>query len=210
MTNQLSLFDFDFSLSADGQIAKEINDLFTIDEILNNWDIKGRYWQQDVNIVASWFSGYGGFGCGGLSDIRKEIENILKTKTYIYGEKGKYIYYFAIKYDDGTYNYRLIFETNKDIIGVNYRIEDINKIILGEETIHYPAMCIDIYNKDGTIKQDCVYGNKEKDTRYQILIGEWEVHKYSKNRLDPKKQVDDFYQAEFKLEDLLNYFKNKE
>lgn len=143
-----------------------------------------------------------------LEEIRKDIREVAKTKCYHYGNMAKDIYAYSFKEDDDFYWFCI--ENPKHIVVVKHT-SDINNILTGKETICYPACCVYLFEKteNGLKKIDSGWGEYKQDIRYKIICDEFKILEFSTNRIYPDKKPKDFYEAEYKLSDFINYWGDK-
>lgn len=168
--------------------------------------IKGNEDSADYKIVASWFCNSICQWGKTLAEIQKEISNIVKTKCYHYGNmnKGIYVYTYKVEYDSGETAYKLMIITPKNIVGVNYTIDDLDGLLDGEIKISYPACCVDIFDTKGN--NIGLFDENHNDRRHDILIGDLKLNEFSDNRLEKNKKPNDFYECEFALTDFIKYW----
>ena len=153
--------------------------------------------------------------------IQEKLIEIAKTKCYHYGNMGKGLYIFSIN-NEGRYF--IIFENENHYLtheasgwkleyGSYGNIIDVpfDDYLLGKETISFPAMYCACYDLKGNrIHKYTDQDNYKEDIRHIVCIKEWQMDKYSKNRMQEGKKIKDFYEVEFYLTDLINYWGESE
>lgn len=209
---QMSIFEF---------ITNDKGEYVSIEEEKNkNWHeysleeiIKGYENNKDFCVVATFhlnlLSQYGLT----IEEIQKEIQEEVSTKCYHYGnlEKDIYAYTYKVEFDDGDVIYWFCIENENHIVIVKHT-KTLDDLLFGNETICYPACACYLFeaNENSIKKIDSGYGKGKDDIRYKILCDEFKILEFSKNRMNPKRKPTDFYEAEFRLEDFINYWGNKE
>lgn len=209
--NQISIFDF--GLDDKGNYVNLVEEAEK--ERLKNWHdypyeeiIKGYENDDDFCVVATFHMGcVSQYGLT-IQEIQEEIKKEVATKCYHFGNMNKnlYIYSYRVDFEDGEKMYWLVVENEKHIVVIRHcgNIED---ILTDKEQICYPACCVYLFEvtESGVKKITSGYGEKEKDIRYKILCGELNILEFSTNRIDPHKPPTDFYEAQYKFSDFMNY-----
>ena len=159
---------------------------------------------------------------GNHNDIKDKLNEIVKTKCYHYGNLGKNLYIFSINCK-GRYmivfensNHYLVFEPSlwKLEHGSYGNMVDVafDDYLLGKETISFPALYCPCYDTKGNrIHQYTDQDHYQEDIRHIVCIKEWKMDKFSTNRMyENRKKIKDFYECEFRLTDLINYWGESE
>lgn len=151
------------------------------------------------------------------NDIKEKINRIIATKCYHYGnlEKGMYIFSLC----DGDY-FKIIFQNENHYLAAepnNWKLEHdtygnvvsipLEDYLLGKETIAFPALYCHCYDLNGNRIEK--YANQEQykeDIRHIVVIQEWQMNKFSENRMNKGKKIKDFYEVEFALPNLIDYW----
>ena len=151
------------------------------------------------------------------SDIKDKLEKILATKCYHYGNMKKGLYIFSLCCDDV---YKFIFENEKHCLAAepnNWKLEHdthgnvvsvpLEDYLLGKKTLSFPALYCHCYDMNGKRIEEYADGERYKeDIRHIVCIKEWQMNKFSKNRIEENKKIKDFYECEFTLPDLIKYW----
>lgn len=213
---QLSLFDFGendkgqyLNLVEEEKRLHDISEKELEDFIKNHSDPL-------IRIAYRFFIGYAWDGHI-LRDVKEKLENIVKTKTYHYGNMAKDLYIFSLNSYGSDYETAIfIFDNTKHYLVFNalgykstkpFKEYDIDDYISIKADFHFPALFCEIYDKNGNrIEQYADGKDYQKDIRHIVCMKEWEMGKYSKNRLEENKKPKDFYEVEFTMQDLVNYF----
>ena len=152
------------------------------------------------------------------NQLKSRFEAIADTKCYHYGnmEKGLYIFSLCDKQTSREIlvfeneNHYLLFtnfgfkfdETTKEV--VDYTLDD---VLSGKATISFPALFCPCFDLDGNKIEDYYDGTDyQKDIRHIVCIKEWQMDKFSKNRIQENKRIKDFYEVEFRFQDLVAYW----
>jgi len=205
---QMSIFEFGNNDKGEYVNFEEENEKnwhnYPLEEI-----IKGHELEDDFVVCATFHTGcLSQYGMT-IEDIQKEIKTEVESKTYHYGNLAKDIYAYSYKVclSDIDLMYWFVIENPKYIVVVNH-YGNIDTLLKGEETICYPACACYLFEKTetGVKKISSGYGNYKDDIRYKVLCEEFKILEFSKNRIDPKKKPIDFYEAEYRLEDFINYW----
>lgn len=155
---------------------------------------------------------------GNHNDIKAKLEKIAATKCYHYGNLEKGLYIFSINCEG---RHMIVFENNKHYLvfepslwklehGSYGNMVDVkfDDYLMGKETIVFPALYCPCYDLKGNrIEQYADQDHYQEDIRHIVCIKEWKMDKYSRNRIyDQHKKIKDFYECEFTLTDLINYW----
>ena len=139
-----------------------------------------------------------------FNETLDQIERESKTKCFHYGNLEKLMFVFTLTTED-DYSY-FVFETEKHYLlfvsGINNKLLD--EYLLGNKTLSCPALGVEVYDKQGY--QIWEFGEKDKDIRYQCIINEWHMDKFGENRMNKGKKIKDFYEIEFELPKLIEYW----
>lgn len=155
------------------------------------------------------------------NDIKAKLERIVATKCYHYGNMAKGLYIFSLCDND---NFKLIFENDKHYLAAepnNWKLEhesygkvvdvSLDDYLLGKEKIDFPALCCHCFDLQGNQIEKYADGERYKeDIRHIVCIGEWQMHKFSENRITKGKKIKDFYEVEFTLRNLIDYWGESE
>lgn len=211
---------FEFGTNENGEYVnlaqeeKQKNDLS--EQQLNEWI--NSHENPLIRIADHYFCGYEWDGhC--YKDIADRLEAIVKTKCYHYGNMEKGLYIFSL-YDKLTDRYILVFENEKHYLGFGcndfFLIEsqegatiqdcDLDDYLMGKQTIKFPALYCPCFDLQGNRIEEYCDNPYQNDIRHIVCIKEWQMDKYSFNRIQKDKKVKDFYEVEFYLHDLINYF----
>ena len=154
------------------------------------------------------------------NDIKKKLEKIVATKCYHYGNMEKGLYIFSLS-NEGRH--MIVFENSKHYL-VNepncWKLSngscgtlvdiDFDDYLLGKETLSFPALYCPCYDLKGHRIHQYTQGlesDYQNDIRHIVCIKEWKMDKFSTNRMyDNHKMIKDFYECEFRLPDLINYW----
>ena len=131
-------------------------------------------------------------------------------------EKGLYI--FSLNKNG---RHMLIFENENHYLGFEpscystmpsgeLRDIDFEDYLLGKETIEFPALFCPCYDLNGNRIQKYCDNPYKDDIRHIVCIKEWHMDKFSENRMEKGKKIKDFYEVEFTLRDLINYWGESE
>ena len=162
--------------------------------------IRGHEDDSEFVMVADWFMcPLSQFGKT-IPQLQERIQKVVESKCYHYGNMKKDLYVFSIVDGDSK---RLCFQSLD--YTVQTKIDDIDEVLRGNEKICFPACEIWIYDVNGQLITSG-YGNYKDDIRYKILCEIWKILDFSSNRIEEGKKPKDFYECEFKLEDLSNYW----
>ena len=209
---QLNLFDF-----GENEIGRYVN---LVEEEEKSREISEKQLKKAladhpnllVRIIYNEMFGYG-WDCGLKKDIIPLCEKIFATKCYHYGNMDKGLYIFSIydeRYDNAIFvfeneNHYLIFHTGYD--AWKQRNLTIDEYLKSEQKFSFPAWHCHCYDLKGNRIERYADGKDyQKDIRHIVCMKEWEMGKYSKNRLEEIKKPKDFYEVEFTMQDLVNYF----
>ena len=161
---------------------------------------------------------------GNHNDIKEKLQKIANSKCYHYGNLEKGLYIFSIN-NEGRH--MIVFENDKhylvnepncwklsnDSYGTMVDI-DFDDYLLGKETLSFPALYCPVYDLKGNRIHQYTQGvgkDYQDDIRHIACIKEWKMNKYSRNRIyDQNKMIKDFYECEFTLPDLINYWGESE
>lgn len=215
-SSQLNLFDFGFDennnyvniVEQEQMKLQEEWKEYSYEELISGYEKDNNY------CICAIFS----LGCltqhgMTLEQSQRDIKKQAQTKCYHFGnmDKGIYAYSFRIDYEDGDKDYLFAIENSKHIAVVRH-ISDINDVLTGKQKLGYPAVCVYLFEitENGLKIIDSGWGEYKQDIRYKILCDEFEILKFSTNRIDPSKKPKDFYECEFALSDFANYHKSKE
>lgn len=214
MDNELNLFDFgtnqkgEYVNLEEEKVYEEELEL----SIVENY-VKERN-DPLMNIIWQTFFPYH-FTKKSSEYIISELEKVFNTKTYHFGNMAKDLYIFSLKRDD---KYVFVFQNEKhylvsdtphfELINgdiVEYSIED---ILSGKDKICFPALHAHCYDTNGELIVDYhdAGDNWKKDIRHIVIIDEWQMDKYSTNRMYENKKIKDFYECEFYMSDLIEYW----
>ena len=159
---------------------------------------------------------------GVLKDIKEKLKKIVETKCYHYGNFGKNLYIFSLN-NSGRHmivfenkNHYLVYEPScwklehgsyGDMVDIEF-----DDYLLGKEKIAFPALYCPCYDAKGNrIHQYTDQEHYQEDIRHIVCIKEWKMDKFSTNRMyDNHKKIKDFYECEFRLPDLINYWGESE
>lgn len=136
--------------------------------------------------------------------IIEELEWIAEQKVYHYGNMEKGLYIYTIFNGDC---WAFVFENEHHImVNLNYIYsqKELEKYLFGKELIQMNALSVRCYELNGKRIDD--YGDKEKDIRYRVIIDEWQMDKYSENRMKENKKIKDFYEVALPLPKLMEYW----
>ena len=168
-----------------------------------------------VRIIYNEMFGYG-WDCKLKKDIIPLCEKIFATKCYHYGNMQKGLYIFSLydeRYDNSIFvfeneNHYLIFHTGYDAL--KQRNLTIDEYLKSEQTFCFPALHCHCYDLNGNHIELYCDNPCTNDIRHIVCIKEWQMNKYSTNRMTAGKRIKDFYECEFCLRDLVNYFGESE
>lgn len=207
---QMSIFDFTTNdqgeyVSIEEEKGKNWHD-YSLEELIKNHESNDSY------VVCSKFHLAPLCQCGlTVAEIQEQIQKEAESKTYHYGNMELDIYVYSFKLGDDCY--LLIFENPKHLVGIIHHGK-IEEILRGEKNVCFPACEVYMWEQteNGVKYINSGYSDnrKEEDIRYKIICGEFKVLEFSKNRIYPNKKPMDFCEAEFKLEDFINYYGDKE
>lgn len=143
-----------------------------------------------------------------FNEMKEDVEWIADKKIYHYGNMEKDLYIYSLF--NGTYWY-LVFENLNHILLNKCHIEEIDDVLKSKKSICFPATYLVCYDANGKhITKYEEQDNYQEDIRHIICIKEWQMNKYSKNRIYQGKKCKDFYECEFYLKDLTAYFGESE
>lgn len=216
MREDISLFDFGYNE------AGEYVDLVEAEKIKNDIDIKEyQEWllKEDNALlkIADFCFGYDEFDESSIiNDIKDNLIKIVSTKTYHYGNMKKGLYIFSLTNEKENRSI-LVFDNNQHYLAFgcdgfyfeNKELIDckLDDYLLSKASISFPALYCPCFDLKGN-KIEKYAGNEhyQEDIRHIVCIKEWQMDKYSKNRIQEGKKIKDFYEVEFYLKDLINYF----
>lgn len=150
-----------------------------------------------------------------INDIKKEYEDILKTKCYHYGNMEKDLYIFSLtgkKRSELVFQnlkHYLMFGCNGFYINENHEVVDytLEDYLVGKDKITFAALYCPCFDKNGNKIEEYAEGkNYQQDIRHIVCIKEWQMDKFSTNRIQKDKKIKDFYEVEFNFSDLVNYY----
>ena len=157
-----------------------------------------------------------------LTDIKNELEEIYeKHKVYHYAKFNKGIYVFSITYDERLYiifenqEHYLIFEGKTqewDLENRKWIPVTIEDYLLSKQSICFPACHTKIFDTK-TGEQITKFAGEERyaeDIRHIVIMKEWQMDKFSKNRLHEGKKIKDFYEVEFYWDDFQKFYGESE
>lgn len=152
------------------------------------------------------------------NDIKRKLEEIVATKCYHYGNMEKGLYIFSL---NNKGRHMIVFENDKHYL-VNepncWKLEhgsygnmvdiEFDDYLLGKEKLSFPALYCPCYDLKGNrIEQYADQDHYQEDIRHIVCIKEWRMDKFSTNRMyDNHKMIKDFYECEFTIPDLINYW----
>ena len=213
--SELNLFDFGYNE------AGEYVDLVEAEKIKNDLSIKEyqEWLSKEENVlikIADFFFGYDEHDeTSIINDIKDNLIKIVSTKTYHYGnmKKGLYIFSLTNEKEDRSI---LVFENNQHYLAfgcngfyienthvIDYTLDD---YLLSKASISFPALYCPCFDLNGNKIEKYADGTKyQEDIRHIVCIKEWQMDKYSKNRIEEDKKIKDFYEVEFYLKDLIKY-----
>lgn len=154
---------------------------------------------------------------GNHNDIKTKLNEIVETKCYHYGNLEKNLYIFSINCKG---RFMLIFENPNHYLvyepslwklehGSYGNMVDVafDDYLMGKEKIGFPALFCPCYDKKGNrIHQYADQDHYKEDIRHIVCIKEWQMDKYSNNRMKEGKKIKEFYECEFELTALINYW----
>ena len=161
-----------------------------------------------IKIAYDFLIGYYDLETKTKNEIKEELEWIVEQKIYHYGnlEKGLYVYTLFT----GSC-WCFVFENeNHVMVNLNYIYsgKEVEKYLHGYELIHFNALSVRVYSINGErINQ---YGEGEKDIRHQVVMNEWQMHKFGENRMKEGKKIKDFYEVAISLPKLIEYWGEKD
>lgn len=214
MSSQISLFDFGFNADGDfvnieldkrekakipteeyrKRLKEQDNELFRIiDRCFIDYDL-------DTQMVEPY--------------AKEKINRIYETKCYHYGNFKNNLYILSLN-DNG--DYFLIFFTLKHYLAyhcTNYYIKNgeaiyytLEDYLEGKTTISFPALYCPCFDKKGNKIEKYADGDRYKeDIRHIVCIDERKMNEFSINRIEKGKKITQFYEAEFTIPDLIEYW----
>ena len=171
-----------------------------------------------IRIADEYFCGYEWDGHF-YKDIADRLEEIVKTKCYHYGNMSKGLYIFSL-YDKLTDRYILVFENEKHYLGFGcndffmihspsgVEIQDctLDDYLMSRQSIKFPALYCPCFDLNGNKIEDYHDSDYQNDIRHIVCIKEWQMDKFSFNRIQEGKKIKDFYEVEFYLKDLTRHW----
>ncbi len=213
---QLSLFDF--GENSNGEYLNLVEEEKRLHDITEKEleDFIQNHENPLIRIAYRFFIGYGWDGHV-LRDVKEKLEKIVATKCYHYGNMEKGLYVFSLNSYDFDYKTAIfVFENeNHYLIFDSFGFKSLNPLVentiddylKSEVKFDFPAIHCEIYDMKGNrIEQYADGEDYQKDIRHIVCIKEWQMNKYSTNRITAGKRIKDFYECEFYLRDLVNYF----
>ena len=156
---------------------------------------------------------------GNHKDLQARLESIVATKCYHWAKMNKNLYVFSLHLED---RYIIVFENENHYL-VNepngWKLDSNNKMVLipfddyllGKETLGFPALYCHCYDINGNRLHQYAEGKDYKnDIRHIVCIKEWQMDKFSKNRINEGKKIKDFYEVEFTWNDFTGYWGESE
>jgi len=215
--NELNLFDFGTNENGDYvnlvEEEKKLKDISS--QELMNW--VESHDEPLIRIAFDLFISAIEIESGINDDIKDKLEKIVATKCYHYGNMEKGLYIFSLCCDD---IYKFVFENEKHYLAAepnNWKLEHdtygnvvsvpLEDYLLGKEKLNFPALychCFDINGK--RIEKYASQDHYKEDIRHIVVIQEWQMNKFSENRIHQGKKIKDFYEVEFALPNLIDYW----
>lgn len=215
--NELNLFDFGTNENGDYvnlvEEEKKLKDISS--QELMNWVESHN--EPLIRIAFDLFISAIEIESGINNDIKDKLEKILATKCYHYGNMEKGLYIFSLCYDD---IYKFVFENEKHYLAAepnNWKLEHdtygnvvdvpLEDYLSGKEKLSFPALYCHCYDMNGKHIEEYADGERYKeDIRHIVVIQEWQMNKFSENRMNKGKKIKDFYEVEFALPNLIKYW----
>lgn len=210
---------FDFGINDQGEYVNFAEEALKKEEISINelQDFVNNHENPLVKIVFDNFFGWWEFEKETPLQIKQEIEEIVNSKCYHYGNMQKGIYVFSLKSKD---RFRFIFENEKYYLvfsatgGCKEGYEhteldsEVDDYLKGEFPFIFPACYCSCYDLKGNKIEDYAeQEHYEEDIRHIVVIKEFQMDKFSvKNRIEPNKKIKDFYEVLFYMRDFINYW----
>ena len=148
------------------------------------------------------------FGQNTFNETLEQLDREVESKCYHYGNLEKLMFVFTLETEDEERYF--IFENKEHYLlfvhGISNKLLD--EYLLGNKTLSCPALGVEVYDKQG--HKIWKFGDKDQDIRYQCIINEWHMNKFGTNRMDHNKKIKDFYEIEFTLPKLIEYWGESE
>lgn len=156
-----------------------------------------------------------------FNELKERLENIVESKCYHWANMSKNMYVFSLK---GNGKIMLMFENENHYVanelqlwkleyGSYGKLVDVglDDYLLSKETMSFPALHCHCYDTNGNRLHQYADGKDYKeDIRHIVCIKEWNMDKFSKNRMNADKKIKDFYEVEFTWDDFTNYWGESE
>lgn len=217
---------FDFGLNEKGEYVDLVEEA-KVDEKVALLEVNDFVDNHDNPLVRVIFRAFYPFYMGGRKvDPKawiKEIEDILATKCYHYGNMNKNLYIYSLQ---GRGKFVFVFENENHYIvecSSHFTLEpdakgvmDVHDFTIDEYLsashkdayLCFPACNTPCFDSKGNSILEYYDGKLwQKDIRHIVCIKEWQMDKYSfENRVREGNAIKDFYEVKFYLKDLINYW----
>lgn len=208
-TETLNLFDFGnndsgnyVNLVEEEKRLKDISDKEFQDWIDNHFEPL-------IRVAADFSINYYDLENKTKNELKEELERIVASKCYHYGNMEKDFYVYSLQCSEKCYCF--VFETlNYIMVNINYVYgsKELTEYLFGNKLIQFNALSVRVYDHKGKrINEYGEYGHIEDDIRQKAVIHEWQMHKYGQNRMSNSsgKKIKNFYEVEIALPNLTAY-----
>lgn len=200
---------FDFGTNKDGQYVnlveeeKKLNDINEQD--FQKWLLNHQ--NPLVRIAYDILCPYNKLEKSTYNELKEKLEWIAEQKVYHYGNMEKDFYVYTLFQGDC---WCFVFETlNHVMLNINYLYsqKEVEQCLFGDKVIPFNALAVRVYDTNGNrINRYADQDRYKEDIRHIVCINEWQMDKYSENRMNKGKKIKDFYEVELSIPKLVKFW----